>query len=596
MRRFTCTPYFIMITAVVCSVLFATFYLPSLSKDSEPYIFSEGSSAIVSNIGYKVAKEFPAAGSAAVCHDDDHGSSRIGGSASSSSSQSQQRRQQEKEKRDPKRLNIYEHMTKHGAKQCTTEQLYNISQQLPSDACFKHSKHPYSLKCSFSFATKCPKATWIEEYYVEQAQKSPYFWSFSSETNPFIGISVGCNKGYDAVQTLRIGTLNPDFDIVTWDMARSWSLEATHGIEFDIDASENRCGQNNYDNQFRIPKTKTVTKDGDTEDVVVSPRNGKMYCIEALPSNYKTLYDAAYKITKYDEIGFNVTHAAISRNAAGGSVWFPKGEGSAPGVENLGLSLCDKYVGSDKEHHKDRLETECVQVPTYNLNTYVEQFVFPKEDGASNNRADSILPPLTINHVSIDVEGHDMDVLLGAANTDMDKLRNNTFDVNSAKFSSSVLHKIEYLEFEYNWVGNWQNYKLTEAIGLLDMFNFTCYWIGNDELWRITNCMPPSSKPESAETDNTRDDGSRQKEGSNGNYDNHYYNQHFWSNVGCVKRTQYGLYKKMEKKFMKTLEIPRKQLNYWKEYHENVIMVDLQRAALQRRQQQGNKQISSVNG
>ena len=102
--------------------------------------------------------------------------------------------------------------------------------------------------------------------------------------------------------------------------------------------------------------------------------------------------------------------------------------------------------------------------------------------------------------------------------------------------------------------------------------------------------MPPSSKPESAETDNTRDDGSRQKEGSNGNYDNHYYNQHFWSNVGCVKRTQYGLYKKMEKKFMKTLEIPRKQLNYWKEYHENVILVDLQREALQRRQQQGHKQ------
>ena len=52
-----------------------------------------------------------------------------------------------------------------------------------------------------------------------------------------------------------------------------------------------------------------------------------------------------------------------------------------------------------------------------------------------------------INVLSIDVEGFDFDVLFGAGN---------------------VLDRTEYIEFEYYMDGNWINFHVMDAVGLLN--------------------------------------------------------------------------------------------------------------------------------
>eukprot|EP00978_Attheya_sp_CCMP212_P011920 scaffold29623_cov46-Attheya_sp.AAC.2 len=112
----------------------------------------------------------------------------------------------------------------------------------------------------------------------------------------------------------------------------------------------------------------------------------------------------------------------------------------------------------------------CESVDVFSLKTYVENFV------------QSTSSP--INILSIDVEGFDFDVIFGA--------------------SSKILDRVEYLEFEYNWMGSWGKQHLFDAVKLLDDHDFTCYWAGVDRLWRLTDCWLS------------------------------YYDMRTWSNVACV--------------------------------------------------------------
>ena len=109
-----------------------------------------------------------------------------------------------------------------------------------------------------------------------------------------------------------------------------------------------------------------------------------------------------------------------------------------------------------------------------------------------------------INILQIDVEGYDFDVLFGAG---------------------SVLDSTHYLEFEYHRDGKWGNLHLQDAVRLLDGKGFTCYWSGENRLWRISGC-----------------------------YFEHYNYFHGWSNVACVHRSQKILYDRMEKVFTDLLE------------------------------------------
>jgi hypothetical protein len=79
-----------------------------------------------------------------------------------------------------------------------------------------------------------------------------------------------------------------------------------------------------------------------------------------------------------------------------------------------------------------------------------------------------------IDWLSIDTEGNDARVIIGATNLFLNE-------------------KIRAFEFEYHEVGHWQNASLEDLIDQIDHFGFDCYWEFNSGmLTRITGCWDHS--------------------------------------------------------------------------------------------------------
>jgi FkbM family methyltransferase len=311
-------------------------------------------------------------------------------------------------------------------------------------------------RCSLTQNTKCPDSSWIDNhYYKNQKRKS------------FLGISVGCNKAFDAVQAMRRGSGNSKFDKSAWRHALQ---EASGG-----QVSQGVCNQESGE-QFDL-KNSTILE------------NAEMHCIEPMPVTVKALQQASQQL-QYDTTGFFVTHAAIAKQS--GSTYFPRASLSNQahmkvqvGSENQGMESC----GNAKTAMKD---PKCQEVKMYSLDDYANKFIHQSSDSA-------------IQILSIDVEGYDYDVMLGGMN--------------------ATLPRVEYLEFEYNWMGAWRSQKLQDAIQKLDLLHFSCYWAGSrGRLWRITNCFLD------------------------------YFEVKHWSNVACVNRLRVPeLAMEMERVFEQTL-------------------------------------------
>jgi FkbM family methyltransferase len=310
------------------------------------------------------------------------------------------------------------------AAQCTPEQLHLIDIDLPG--------------LRFSDLTRCPKATWYDSYLK------------STSTPHFLSVYVGCNKGFDAINTMRRATHSPLFDKPTWQTA----LKAASGVD-----ATGVCGAH-IEPQFEIQEQKTSS--------------ATLHCIEAMPVTAAVLKKAASEL-ELEKHGFHVVHAALSRQD--GTTRFPKN--SYFGREDMGIYGCEGMGAKTSDH--------CEEVPMYSLDSFVNKHV---QDGI-------------IHFLSIDVEGSDYDVLMGGGNT---------------------LKRVEYLEFEYHEFKPWAKYPLSSAIDPLDWLDFTCYWAGQDKLWRITGCYRPQ------------------------------YDGHGWSNVACVNRVLAPeLAEQMERKFLETI-------------------------------------------
>ena len=179
-------------------------------------------------------------------------------------------------------------------KACNGYEKAVLKTHLPSKKCEETFLQPWRNACSFSYATRCPNATWIEDLYQNQISSTNW------EKSTFLGIAVGCNKGFDALNTMRMGTFDPIFDKETWRKARG-----------DVDV-DNRCGSQNDNSQFDIDSRRRV------------PRPGEMHCVEALPLNYEKLKKAADELGLTNK-GFVVTQAAVAEKD--GTTLFPSGEG-----------------------------------------------------------------------------------------------------------------------------------------------------------------------------------------------------------------------------------------------------------------------------
>lgn len=173
-------------------------------------------------------------------------------------------------------------------------------------------------------------------------------------------------------------------------------------------------------------------KSGSKRDVPVNMldiSNVRGFCIEPMINNYKLLKSSFEKLNLKN---IEVTHAAVG--SIPGFVNFPVG---GVGAEGIGINHLDSKG----------------EVPVITLDQYAELHNID-----------------TIEWLSIDTEGNDARVLIGATNLLYHK-------------------KIKAFEFEAHDVNHWKKSNLEDLIDLLHNFGYTCHWeteMGN--LVQITGC------------------------------------------------------------------------------------------------------------
>jgi len=341
---------------------------------------------------------------------------------------------------------------------CTLEQLMQVRKHLDPKNCAATIEKQYLQKCSLTTATQCPDTSnYLDEYYDELQKQYLKSSNRKNDFGSFVGLSVGCNKGFDALNTLRMGTFDASLSKEAWkkDMLKDGELWGSV------------CAQDS-------------TSPFSVDTAIVEPRKGVVHCFEPMPATVVKLQESS-KNLGYDKKGYKVVHAAVDNEI--GKVYFPTSAKS--GVENNGIDSC---IGQKKRGYFN--EEDCTaEVEVLTLNKYVKE---------------NILGDGPIHILQIDVEGYDNNVLLGAG--------------------KDVLERVEYLEFEYNWMGPWKKQHLYDTIETLDELDFTCYWAGKQRLWRITGCWQL------------------------------YFDIHAWSNVSCANRRRVPvLANKMEGVFQQTL-------------------------------------------
>ncbi|KAI2500210.1 methyltransferase [Fragilaria crotonensis] len=301
---------------------------------------------------------------------------------------------------------------------CTAEQLEMTVQRHPGSKAGGGCHRLYST----TFLTCCPQATWLEEYYTSQRQLN------SKKQKSFLAINVGCNKGYDAVNLLRMGSNNPAVNRQTWKDAMPPDLKVAV------------CNQDKE-------STMTLVSDpslshGDKEDTIAL-----VYCVEPMPSTYGALLNAS-RATGWDN-QLKVLQIAMN-NEDPTTVLFP-----GPVSENLGAE------GIGIMNSCSATPEQCVPVESLRLDAMMtkENFVDKR-----------------LNILLIDVEGYDFDVILGGNTT----LRN-------TEYIEFEYHNVG----KWGKESEMGKQPIKIAVEHLDDIGFTCYWAGKGELWRITGCWQP---------------------------------------------------------------------------------------------------------
>ena len=213
-----------------------------------------------------------------------------------------------------------------------------------------------AAKTFWPLRSACPEQSWYED--MVQVDPSPHK----------VIMSMGCNKGSDAIgMMIRWDASEETFSLKSWRLALvRQGLSRRDG---------GACGEVNK----LHPQRQSAFRNG------LSPI---VYCVEAMPSTYEMLKNAALSLNYAGVYGghspsaFKVIHAVAS-NFSGGEVEIPIGRA---GVENLGIGLEGR-----RPHAK---------VPATTVDTIVQK--------ESITQLDILL---------IDTEGHDPAVLNGARNT-----------------------------------------------------------------------------------------------------------------------------------------------------------------------------------
>lgn len=308
--------------------------------------------------------------------------------------------------------------------QCTSDQFGVLAKQLSSEGCLETKKPWISMNCSFSAKTVCGNAN--PHWFYDFVQKS-------SNDDTFRGIVVGCNKGYEAVELLRIVSPPSDhkYDLEKWKNEFS-KIDADEEINLDIDCP--------------IAGTATSNTEASGKKVYV-------YCIDALPKTVAQLKKTKKALGYGEEL--DITNMVAGQDIEDGILVKVT---SRIGSMAVGQSLWRKSC-------KTKPET-CEAVPSASIDTFLESKPSLKATVIDTKSGLSASPP--IHSMSITAEGSDYDILKGAAKN---------------------LGRIQYIDFGY-WNRNWGEKDFKDLILRLKKKGFVCYFTGSDgqDMWRITDC------------------------------------------------------------------------------------------------------------
>jgi hypothetical protein len=332
-----------------------------------------------------------------------------------------------------------------GSKECSFQDRDIILSQLPPQDC---DNQPGNI-CSVAKETGCPLRTWLTEYYQQKMVLSAAAVADGEEDDSiFLGISVGCNRGIEAVEFLQLGTYNKgSFALDGWREALDQADMLPEGIcghtlagrAASASISESEFGLDN--------------NNGGPDGIASrGPREGHMHCIDPLPNTLQTLNVAKSLLTSDNEEIIQkslIIEPTMAIGRKNGYAHFPIG--APAGSSEYNLLSC--------ENQDVRQTLDCEDVPVFSLDSYAESHL------------QNYAPDQTIDVLHMSTVGFDYDVLQGG---------------------KYVLRRTAYLEFEHHKWGAWRHQSLREAIEMLDQeLNFSCYWAGNGHLWRVSgpNCF-----------------------------------------------------------------------------------------------------------
>ena len=395
--------------------------------------------------------------------------------------------------------------------QCTADQYDILKEQLPADGCVNGKYSPWDIQgCSFASSTVCGNSSpkWFYDYIQEEENDDDNTDNDNDAT--FRAIIVGCNKGYRAIDLLRI-TSPPSQDTSKYDW-KEWESKFLH-----IDGSDNIDERVSFQQFFMVVLSlisilaiilrrrrslhniiflclfvcRILKVHCPIDDTVPSNSKGmfkksQIFCIEGYHKTHDQLVKVKDALEYGDELDFtNMVASSVMERKGNTTKVYPKDRIGAIGV---GVAWWEKYCISNPEI--------CVDIETDSIDNWMKT-----KPSLMTNK-----PP--IHFMSITAEGSDYAILQGTVQN---------------------LERIQYLDFRYHWTYRWKNKDLKDLIFRLKKRGFVCYWTGSngDNLWRITDCW--------------------QK----------HYGIKFASSIGCVNSNipaAEPLLNRMEKMFLQTLQ------------------------------------------
>jgi hypothetical protein len=314
--------------------------------------------------------------------------------------------------------------------QCTPEQLSVLAAQLSPEGCIARQHTPWMHKeCPFSHKTLCGTANphWFYDFVHEHS---------SSDDDGFRGILVGCNKGYEAVELLRI--VSPSSENKAFDL-QTWKTEFSRGLSDD-----------EFDGGIGCPADEKATS-----NTGINTEKVHVYCIDGLPKTVAQLKKTKEALGYGDEL--IVTQLVV---------------GAYHMTEGIKVRSTDKIGDMGVGHYhwnkvcKKHPET-CETVEESTIDTFVKSQSALKATASDKDTGLNTAP--LIHYMSITAEGSDFEILQGAA-------RN--------------LGRIQYIAFSYHYHWRWGEKNFKELIYRLKKKGFVCYFTGSDgqDMWRVTDC------------------------------------------------------------------------------------------------------------